>query len=363
MGPKPKKKTKDKNEDKLSEDEMVSEVLKKFFEIEISDIKQKTERIRSTSQQLQLEKKQIDDKIISFTEEKKHRINELKSLVEKTEELKIQKREELVQITEEIKTRAEDHENHIIELEKHYAALIEEIIAKREDIESQVNSLEDFKQNKDKYLSEFDLEEVLIREMEQEHQRNLYEINHKYELMKIRLKKELESRLLQLSIEFQATTESKLGTTTQRLIRENIAIENEIKIMEGTLKEYQDEYEKAKNNVRQYKYQQQIRDDEKDGLIAKTVIQVDILKKLMMDINKLAEKLYEIQETELDNEKLTKLLSRMEGDLKIRKEQSEEMQKYLKMKMEEAENIMGKTLILKKNYRRLQVSKFARQEI
>lgn len=56
-----------------------------------------------------------------------------------------------------------------------------------------------------------------------------------------RLQKELEKRLLQLSADFQATFQLRIASHTQRVIRENVAVNNELATMMSSWKEMMDE--------------------------------------------------------------------------------------------------------------------------
>ncbi|XP_026679241.1 cilia- and flagella-associated protein 157-like [Diaphorina citri] len=107
--------------------------------------------------------------------------------------------------------------------------------------EGKLNSLEEFRQAKEELMRKFQEQEEKFQQQEKRHDDQLYEVEKQYMLDRDRLQKELEKRLLQLSADFQTTFQLRIASHTQRVIRENVAVNNELGTLMTSWKHIMDE--------------------------------------------------------------------------------------------------------------------------
>lgn len=99
---------------------------------------------------------------------------------------------------------------------------------------------------RDELMAKFDSQDADLKEQQKRHKSTLYEMERKVILDKERLRKDVENKLLELSTEFSKTSEIRVAAHTQRLVRENIALNNEMDRMVFTHERIQKENDAMK---------------------------------------------------------------------------------------------------------------------
>lgn len=82
----------------------------------------------------------------------------------------------------------------------------------------------------------------------------------------------METRLLQLSQQFQEATDVRIASTTHRMIRENIAINNELDLVQEAQKKMLIAYDEMKQKVQDSLLQVRLREEERDQALRKSVL-------------------------------------------------------------------------------------------
>jgi hypothetical protein len=119
-----------------------------------------------------------------------------------------------------------------------------------------LNSMEEFRLQRDDLMAKFDTQEIELKEQAKKHKAILYEMERKVILDKERMRKDVENKLLELSNEFTKTSDLRVAASTQRILRENIALNNDmdrILVMQNRLQRESEEMKKKhKDIVSQY---------------------------------------------------------------------------------------------------------------
>lgn len=221
------KKKKEKKAPKENKDQL-SAVDKTFYELTINDLNTKLSNLRSHNAKLDERNAELEANMVQLQEDRSDitaylnrtlttQANNIKDFEEKLTQLAKVRAEE----TERFQTKIHDWEGK-------YKTMHEQLTSEIKLLTGKLNSLEEFRIQKDELMAKFDQQETDLKEQNQRHKETLYELEQKQILDKDRLKNEVENRLLQLSNEFAKSNEIRISAHVQRMLRENIALNNEL---------------------------------------------------------------------------------------------------------------------------------------
>lgn len=221
------KKKKEKKAPKENK-EQLSAVDKTFYELTINDLNNKLSHLRSHNAKLEERNVELETTLVQLEEDR----SDITAYLNRTLNTQANHIEDFEEkLTQLAKVRAEETERFqgkIQDWESKYKTMHEQLTSEIKLLTGKLNSLEEFRIQKDELMAKFDQQETDLKEQNQRHKETLYELERKQILDKDRLKNEVENRLLQLSNEFAKSNEIRISAHVQRMVRENIALNNEL---------------------------------------------------------------------------------------------------------------------------------------
>ncbi|KAK4882594.1 hypothetical protein RN001_005913 [Aquatica leii] len=277
----------------------LSEVDRIFYELSINSVNSKINKLKTTANEYVERNQEIETLIKDLTEKQKDEVNHYKRVINN-------QNKELSELYEKIHFFETDNlpalcEITIQEIKNDYERKREELTTKIKELNGKLNNLEKFKMEKDALIAKFEKQQSQINENEIKHKREMYDICKRFTMAKNQLKMDMESNLAQLSTDFQNITASRITTTTHRVIRENIAIDNDLELILESNQRLHNENVNLKKLNTSLKLDTKLHQKEKNDAIDKSEVQLKLIRTLTQQHNKLCESLNEYKTLEIES--------------------------------------------------------------
>lgn len=276
----PPKKKKDKKPVEVKDP--MTAVDRTFYELTITDLNQKLSHLRSHNATIEERNEQIEETMRQFQEDR----TDVTAFLDRTLKVKVNTildlEEKLTELAEVRAAETIEFQRQIKEGELRYKTMQDELTSEIKLLTGKLNSIEEFRIQKDELLAKFDQQETELRIQTKQHRDLIYDIERKQVMDKDRMKKEVENKLLQLSNEFAKSNEIRISAHVQRLVRENIALNNELDRMMFSQRRLQQENKTILERDANRQNATAVVRTENSDLILRNDIQLELIKQLTL---------------------------------------------------------------------------------
>ncbi|KAF5290741.1 hypothetical protein FQA39_LY14660 [Lamprigera yunnana] len=219
---------KKKKKQQIKDPTKLTAVDRKFYQLTVIDLKKKQDRKISEYFNIKEQHETLEIKMKEVDEETTSEINQLKRILSQKEEEMAKCEKTLARVQKEREEQLRASKKQIKECEKEYVTVHTQLTSDFKLLKGRSSSLNEFRTQKERLLQKLEERKKFIQEKEANHKRSLYETERLFYVGIDKLKQEMEMKLVQLSCDFQQVTQKRVAASTHRIIRENIAVNNEI---------------------------------------------------------------------------------------------------------------------------------------
>lgn len=267
----------------------IKKVDKQFYELKIVDLNRKLGRIRSLNDELQIKNEKLESEKNNFQDDR----SDVTAFLNRKNREYLETIDELHESVKYFEKKQSDDEKAKkalnIDWELKYKSQHEKLTSEIKLLTSKINALFEYKDHRSDLLTKFVETEKEIREMKKTHKDEIFAKEKEALFEQNRIKHNVENRLLQLSNAFNKTRDVCVAAHTQRLIRENIALNNELNRIFFTHERLMKENEEMKkvNHFLVKTKDNQV--EEKNLLVRNCKQQIQIIEKLTTECEKIKE--------------------------------------------------------------------------
>lgn len=265
----------------------ITAVDRTFYELTITDLNNKLAHLRDHNVRIDGRNLEMEARMRQLEEDRTDVTAYLDRTLQEKTNINADLEEKLSELAAVRAAETVEFKRQIREQELRYKTMQDELTSEIKLLTGKLNSLEEFRIQKDELLAKFDQQEDELRIQTKNHRELVYDIERKQVIDKDRMKREVENRLLQLSNEFAKSNEIRISAHVQRLVRENIAINNELDRMMFSQRRLQNENAAMQAETQQRRITALAVGEERDRLIRDSDRQVTIIRHLTAEYEQL----------------------------------------------------------------------------
>ncbi|XP_003385936.1 PREDICTED: cilia- and flagella-associated protein 157-like [Amphimedon queenslandica] len=233
------------------EEEPLSELSKEFYLIQIRDLEERVARYQLKCDHLQTTNETLQKKLTQQLEDQEHIIALLNKKIQEQTEQFAELDDQLVALRHEKETERERLMSEISAIREEAQDRLDQLTAENTVLHATLDSLEEFKVNKEKLESELKSKQERIEELKKEFDEKIYSLEKQAVLDKDRLRKEMVSKVNSVASEFRKVSDLQMADTTKRTIQENMSIGRQLHRMSDKTTELMKENERLKEREKE----------------------------------------------------------------------------------------------------------------
>jgi hypothetical protein len=259
MPPKKGKKGRKKgNKAKIKNVDQMPAVDRQFYELTITDLNNKLARLRAHNEAVELTNEQTQAAYKQLKEDRNdvtaHLDRTLKQRDAEVTDLKTTVKELIEIRQEQEKVRQEEK----VLAEKNYHAMAEQMVSEVKLLSSKVATTDVVIEREAHILEKLNAAEKQLLNHEWRCKEKVYEVERAYIIKQDQFSTEIENKLMDIAEQFREASETRMATYMKSLIRENIALNNEMDRMLATMDRITAENEKMKEKYGTVNREQEI---------------------------------------------------------------------------------------------------------
>lgn len=302
MAPKPKK------DKKKAPDEGYkggfTEVERALYELQLADCNRKLARLRQSIDEYEIRNEELQKAYDKLDEDRADIIAYLKKTLNVKSEENSELKEKVKGLEELREIETEKFKETVAELQKNFVTMKDQLTSENKLLAGKLNTLEEFRAIRDDLMKKFENQDRAFEEQEMKYKRMLYDAEKKFVIGKDKLKREMEERLLHLAQEFQDASELRIAASTHRVIRENIALNNQLDSLLMTQAKVAEQNEKFREDERAAQCAREVAEEQRDKAINKSIVQLKVIDQLTTAFQDVKKQKALYDKRQFDNEKL-----------------------------------------------------------
>nr|XP_021195341.2 cilia- and flagella-associated protein 157 [Helicoverpa armigera] len=308
------KKDKKKGKDEEAPKGVFSEVERAFYDLQLADCNRKLARLRQAVDEYEIRNEELQKAYDKLDEDRADIIAYLKKTLNVKNEENTELKEKVRGLEELREIETTQFKQTVTELEKNFTTMKDQLTSENKLLAGKLNTLEEFRAIRDDLMKKFEKQEQSFEDQEMKYKRMLYDAEKKFVIGKDKLKREMEERLLQLAQEFQDASEMRIAASTHRVIRENIALNNQLDSLLMTQAKVAEQNEKFREDERASRCAKEVAEEQRDKAINKSIIQLKVIDQLTSAFQDVKKQKAIYDKKQFDNEKLQMRVQRLTKD-------------------------------------------------